>query len=378
MTEVIPLLEDLVAINSVNPDLVPGAAGEVAIAEFCAAFLRDRGFEVRRLEETAGRPSIVGRFKGRGGGRSLMFNGHIDTVSLAGYSGNPLEPKIVSDRLFGRGAFDMKSGVAAMLSAAAQASQRGLAGDIFVACVADEEYASRGTAEVLRHFSADAAIITEPSHLEVTLSHKGFIWFDVTVIGRSAHGSRPELGIDAIAKSGHFLVALESLGARLQQNPSHPILRSGSIHASLIAGGQELSSYPAHCQIGVERRTVPHETADAVEAELRQILSDLSRTVPDFAFELKPQLVRQPFEADPNAAIVTILMQSATRVLGRVPKIRGEPFWTDCALFQEANIPCLLFGADGGGAHAACEWTTVASVLQLTDILLATACEFCA
>src|SRR5215471_16217962 len=118
----------------------------------------------------------------------------------------------------------MKSGVAAMLNAAAQASQRGLAGDLLVACVADEEYASRGTAEVLRHFGADAAIVTEPSHLQVTLSHKGFVWFDITIIGRAAHGSRPELGIDAIAKSGHFLIALESLGTRLQQNPSHAIL----------------------------------------------------------------------------------------------------------------------------------------------------------
>jgi acetylornithine deacetylase len=378
MTEVIALLKALVAINSVNPDLVRGAEGEATIAEFCATFLRDRGFDVTRLEETPGRPSIVGRFKGRGGGKSLMFNGHVDTVSFSGYCGNPLAPRIVDDRLFGRGAFDMKSGVAAMLSAAAQASQRGLAGDILVACVADEEYASRGTAEVLRQFSADAAIVTEPSHLEVTLSHKGFVWFDICVIGRAAHGSQPEQGIDAIAKSGHFLVALESLGARLQHNPSHPILRSGSIHASLIAGGQELSSYPAECRIGVERRTVPHETADAVEAELRQILSDLSCTVPDFAFELKRQLVRQPFEADPNAAIVTTLLKSATRVLGHVPNIRGEPFWTDCALFQEANIPCLMFGADGGGAHAAREWTSVASVRQLTDILVATACEFCA
>jgi acetylornithine deacetylase len=377
MTEVIGILKDLVAINSVNPDLVHGAEGESAIAEFCAAFLRERGFEVTRLEETPGRPSIVGRFKGQGGGKSLMFNGHIDTVSLAGYSGNPLEPEIIGDRIFGRGAFDMKSGVAAMLNAAAQASQRGLAGDLLVACVADEEYASRGTAEVLRHFGADAAIVTEPSHLEVTLSHKGFVWFDITVIGRAAHGSRPELGIDAIAKSGHFLVALESLATRLQQNPSHAILHSGSIHASLIAGGQELSSYPAQCRIGVERRTVPHETADAVEAELRQILSDLGRTVPDFAFELRRQLVRHPFEADPNAAIVTTLMKSAASVLGHVPKIRGEPFWTDCALFQEANIACLMFGADGGGAHAEREWTTIASVQQLTDILFATACEFC-
>jgi acetylornithine deacetylase len=378
MSDEIALLRQLVAIESVNPDLVAGGAGETAIASFCSVWLSTHGFDVCRLEERPGRPSIVGRLRGRGGGRSLMFNGHIDTVAIDRYEGNPLDPRITDDKLFGRGSFDMKGGVAAMMVAAARARERKLSGDIIVACVADEEYASQGTEEVIRRFRADAAIVTEPSYLELTLAHKGFVWFEIIIGGRAAHGSRPDLGIDAIVKAGHFLVALEALARKLQQSPIHAVLHHGSIHASLIDGGQELSSYPAECRISLERRTVPGETPEAVEAELRQILEELSYTVVDFTFDLRRGLVRRPFEADPHSAIVTTLRGCAIPVLGQPPNIRGEPFWTDCALLQEANIPCLMFGADGGGAHAVTEWTSVTSVRKLTEILFATACEFCA
>jgi acetylornithine deacetylase len=377
MVDEIALLQSLVAINSVNPDLVAGAAGETAIADFCVAWLSRQGFEVFRLEERPGRPSVVGRLKGRGGGRSLMFNGHLDTVTVDHYEGDPLDPRIVGDRLHGRGSFDMKGGIAAMMVAAARTRQRELRGDVVVACVADEEYASTGTAEVIRHFSADAAIVTEPSDFDLILAHKGFIWFEINVEGRAAHGSRPELGIDAIVKAGHFLVALDALAETLRYSSSHAILHSGSIHASLIDGGQELSSYPAQCRIFVERRTVPGESPDSIEEELRQLLDKLSRSVPNFSFSLKRGLVRHPFEANPAASIVTTLSQCAASVLGQEPRIRGEPFWTDCALLQAANIPCLMFGAAGGGAHAVHEWTNVSSVRRLTEILFATACAFC-
>jgi acetylornithine deacetylase len=378
MTSAAELLKELVSINSVNPDLVPGAAGEGEIASFCAKWLAARGFEVHRLEERKGRPSVVGIAKGRGSGRSLMFNGHIDTVTLAGYEGDPLQPKVEGGRLFGRGSFDMKSGVAAMMVAAAGAAKRNLSGDILVACVADEEYASLGTAEVARRFKADAAIVTEPSHLELTLAHKGFVWFDVIVEGRAAHGSRPELGVDAIAKAGHFLVALEAYGQRLLASPGHPILRTGSVHASTIKGGEELSSYPAICRISLERRTIPGETATTVETELRGLLDSVAGAVPDFRYRLERGLDRVPFEAKAHEPIVVTLRKHATEALGATPKVRGEPFWTDCAILQEAGIPCLLFGADGAGAHAATEWATVESVETLARILERTAVEFCA
>ena len=357
---------------------MPGGAGETAIADFCSGWLGERGFEVHRLEERPGRPSIVGIARGSGGGRSLMFNGHIDTVTLAGYDGNPLDPVIGDDgRLYGRGSFDMKGGVAAMMIAAAHAKAQNLRGDVLVACVADEEYASSGTEEVARHFHPDAAIVTEPSHLELTIAHKGFVWFDVIVEGRAAHGSRPDLGVDAIAKAGKFLVALEAYDRRLRANPSHPILQSGSVHASMIGGGAEWSSYPARCRISLERRTIPGETPRSVQAELEAIIAGIADDDADFRAIVEVGLNRGPFEVAETEPVVATLDRAASRALGGKPPRRGEPFWTDCAILKDAGIPCVMFGADGAGAHAATEWTTVASVRALAGILAETAIEFC-
>jgi acetylornithine deacetylase len=371
------LLAQLVAINSVNPGLVPGAAGEGAIADFCQEWLGARGFEVHRLERRPGRPSVVGIARGSGGGRSLMLNGHYDTVTLEGYASDPLAASRRDGKLFGRGAYDMKSGVAAMLVAAEAAARAGLAGDLLVACVADEEHASIGTEEVAAQFRADAAVITEPTHLELTVAHKGFAWFEVVVHGHAAHGSRPDLGVDAIAKAGRFLVALEEWNRRLLAKPTHARLGSGSVHASLIQGGQELSSYPAECRIQLERRTVPGETGESVAAELRAILDRIGASDPEFRAEVRPGLVRQPFEIDEGEAVIETLSAAALRRLGRRPPLRSEPFWTDCAILADAGIPSVLFGASGGGAHAAEEWADEASVEALTDILFDTAVSFC-
>lgn len=377
MDDPMELLKALVSIDSVNPDLVPGGAGEGRIAAFCAGWLKERGFEAHVLEDVPGRPSVVGIARGSGGGRSLMFNGHIDTVSTASYDGDALAPVVRDGRLYGRGAFDMKSGVAAMMVAAARAKEKGVRGDILVACVADEEHASFGTEQVARRFRADAAIVTEPSHLELTLAHKGFVWFEVTVHGRAAHGSRPELGVDAIAKAGRFLTALEEYGDRLLASPTHPVLKSGSVHASLISGGEEVSSYPAECRITLERRTVPGETAEGVRAELQAILDGIGRADPGFRATLTQGLARQPFEEPESAPIVAALDAAAARRLGHPPARRGEPFWTDCAILRQAGMSCVMFGADGGGAHAASEWATVDSVERLADILTDTALDFC-
>ena len=374
----IELLKQLVSINSVNPDLVPGGAGEAAIGDFCSAWFAARGFEVHRVEEHPGRPSIVGIARGTGGGRSLMFNGHYDTVSIASYDGNALDPVIRDGRLYGRGSFDMKGGVAAMMVAAARAKAKGVRGDIIVTCVADEEYASFGTEEVAARFKADAAIVTEPSHLELTIAHRGFAWFDVTVHGRAAHGSRPELGIDAIAKAGKFLVALEDYDKRLRAKPTHALLKSGSVHASLISGGEEISSYPAECRISLERRTIPGETPQSVERELQAIIDGIAASDPDFRASIKAGLSRPPFEVAESEPVVVALNAAATQHLGRAPTLRGEPFWTDCAILQGAGIPCVMFGADGTGAHAATEWVSIESVEMLADILTAVAVEFCA
>lgn len=375
--ETVTLLQELVRIDSTNPDLVPGGAGEGAIAGFVATWLRDRGFEVHRLESRVGRPSIVAIAYGSGGGRSLMLNGHLDTVTLAGYDGDPLDPVIRGGKLFGRGSYDMKSGVAALMVAGAHAAAQPHAGDIVLALVADEEHASAGTSEALEHFTADAAIVVEPSELMVTLAHKGFVWFDVTVEGRAAHGSRPDLGVDAITKAGRFLVALDDLAKRLAAERPHPLLGAASVHASTIRGGEERSSYPASCTIAVEWRTLPGQDAASVEAELWSILDGIAVDDPEFHYRLVRGLERSPFEADRESPVVQSTLRIVEEVTGAPVEIRGEPFWTDCALYADAGIPVVLFGVAGAGAHAATEWVSLESVEIVTQVLMDLILDVC-
>ena len=373
----IAVTQQLIAIDSVNPDLVPGAAGEQEIAAWCAAWLARQGFEVHRLEDRPGRPSVVGIARGTGGGRSLMLNGHLDTVGVVGYDGDPFGGELQDGLIFGRGAFDMKCGLAAILVAAARASATGLAGDVIVTLVADEEFGSLGTEEVLRHYRADAAIVAEPSELCLTVAHRGFAWFEVELTGRAAHGSMPEQGVDAIAHAGLVLRALDGLRERLESAQAHPLLGHGTVRVSMITGGEDAATVAPSCTLTVERRTLPGEAPDAVEAELARLLERLAATTPEFAFRLTRLVARGAFEADPGWPIVLALSDNAERVLGVTPARRGEPFWTDAGLLHEAGIPCLLIGVRGGGAHADKEWAEVASVHRLTEILTGTITEFC-
>jgi acetylornithine deacetylase len=375
------LTRALIRIDSVNPDLVPGATGEAEIATFTKAWLTDRGFEVHTLEATPGRPTIVAIAKGTGGGDSIMLNGHLDTVSLASYENNEgLKDRISDGNIYGRGSFDMKSGVAAMMIVAhrAHTSTNGdHRGDTILALVADEEYASFGTEEVLAAgFTAQGAIVCEPMNLNITIAHRGFLWFEVDIVGKAAHGSRPELGIDAIVNAGKFLTQLGKHGEDLLKSEPHELLNTGSIHASTITGGEELSSYPALCTIGIERRTIPGETRESCTNQLTEILDRLKAEDPNFNYKLRVIFERPTFAVDPNTKIVTTLTQAFTQETKFQPVIRGEAFWTDAALLQAAGIPSVLFGVDGEGAHAATEWTTIQSLTTVTNVLESTITEF--
>ena len=305
------LAASLVAIDSVNPSLVPGGAGESEIAAFVAAWARDAGLEAELLESTPGRPSVVVRARGTGGGRTLLLCGHHDTVTVEGMA-DPHTPRVDGDRLHGRGAYDMKAGLAAALIACRDAAALGLAGDVVVAAVADEEHASIGIQEVLAHTSADAAIVTEPTELELVIAHKGFVWSEIEVTGRAAHGSRPHLGVDAIVKAGRVLTGLGALDAALAER-EHPLLGRPSLHASVIRGGEELSSYPARCTVGIERRTLPGETAADVERELSDLLEGCAAADPELEAAHRTLLVREPFEVPRDAEIVALVARRGGR-----------------------------------------------------------------
>ncbi|GAC1349149.1 MAG: ArgE/DapE family deacylase [Ktedonobacteraceae bacterium] len=377
MSETTELLRQLVAINSVNPDLVPDGPGEGEIARFVASWLESAGLEIELDEPEPGRPNVIGVVRGSGGGRSLMLNAHMDTVGVAGMV-RPHEPLITGNRLYGRGAYDMKGGLTSIMVAAARAKHLNLRGDVIVTAVSDEEYASIGTASVVKRWRADAAIVTEPTGLDVCIAHKGFVWLEVETMGTAAHGSLPELGVDAIVKMGKVLVELEELDRSLRAHPSHPLLRSGSVHASLIEGGLELSTYPDHCKLSVERRTVPGETRESVEAEIQAIFNRIAASDPDFRATLRITLVREPFEIREDEQIVRFVRQHTKTLLEHEPAIVSATGWMDSALLSAAGIPAVIIGPGGEGAHAVVEWSNLEQVEQCANILLNVIEEFCA
>ena len=367
--ELTDLARELVSIDSVNPDLVPGGAGEDEVSRFVAAWLERHGLEVERTEIAPGRWNVVGIARGSGGGRTLLLNGHLDTVGFAGMDA-PLEPRVEDGRLYGRGAYDMKTSVAAMLLAGARAVELGLRGDVVVTAVADEEVASIGSQAVAGTVRADAAIVTEPTEERVAIAHKGFVWLELETHGVAAHGSRADLGVDAIAKMGPLLTGIGELDRSLRAAPSHPLLGSGSLHASLVQGGVELSTYPDRCLVEAERRTIPGETPELVEAQLREIVDGVGD--PDLRADVRVTFVREPFEVDPAAEIVELVRRHSGG------EVAGAPFWADAALFSAAGIPTVMFGPVGEGAHADVEWVDLASAARCAETYVAVAAEFCA
>lgn len=370
---VIALLRDLVAIDSVNPALVPGARGEQAIARRIAEEMNASGLTVDVSEVAPGRPNVVGSLTGRAPGRSLMFCGHTDTVGVAGMS-DPFRPEIRDGRLYGRGAQDMKGGLAAMLSAARQIAEGGglAAGRLIVAAVVDEEHASIGSDALVTTWRADAAVVTEPTSLDIAIAHKGFQWIALDTYGRAAHGSRPLEGRDAILRMGRVLARLETLEKRLQEGPAHPLLGAASLHASIIQGGQELSSYPDRARLQFERRTLPGESSTVALSEAREILERLRNEDPEFDGEAQPMFGRDAYAIDAADPLPGVL-EAAARSVGCTPRRVGMTFWTDAAILGAAGIPSVLFGPGGEGLHSTEEYVFTDDVCRCRETLVSLA-----
>jgi len=373
--DTIELIARLVEIDSVNPALVPGGAGEGAIAAFLVEWAAANGLEAELLEATPGRPSVVVRARGRGEGGTLLLCGHTDTVNVEGMEA-PFAPRVEGDRLYGRGAYDMKASLAAALVACRDAATLDLAGDVVVAAVADEEHASIGVQEILETVRADVAIVTEPTEMALVIAHRGFVWSEVEVTGRAAHGSRPHLGVDAIVKTGPILTALGRLDDELHAR-RHPLLDRASVHASVIAGGEELSSYPGRCVVGIERRTLPGESAADVEAELERLLDACRAEDEALVVSRRTLLVREPFEMAPDSPVVTLVAGAVADTLGAPPVVEGASYWADAAFIAAAGIPTVIYGPSGEGAHALEEWVSLSDTEDVTRVLLDVARRVC-
>ena len=369
----------LVQINSINPTLAAGAPGEREIADFIAASLESIGLAAEIFEPEPGRTSVLGRLAGTGGGRSLMLNAHCDTVDVPGMA-EPFSGALRDGKLYGRGAYDMKGSLAAGMAAAKALVDSGtrLRGDVLIAAVADEEYGSLGTTDLIRRVKVDGAIVTEPTALRVCLAHKGYLWIEVEVAGRAAHGSKFEQGIDANMKMGQFLARLSVLERDLRARQPHPLVGPPSLHAAMLSGGSGLSTYAASSKVQIERRTIPGETEQQAVAEIQQIVDQLAAEDREFCAEVRPFFVRNPFEVAPTAAIVQAVDSAVAKVCGQPPAHFGDTPWMDAALLQEAGVETVVCGATGGGAHADVEWVELESVIRLAEILAETALTYCA
>ena len=375
--DAIALARALIQIDSRNPTLVPEAAGEDECARLLASVLDDWGFAVELSETPPGRPNVVARL-GPADTPALMLNGHLDVVGVDGMTHEPFAAEVRGNRIYGRGSADMKGGLAAICAAALEGVGSGAKRQILVTAVVDEEYESLGMRALLASgVSADAAIITEPTRLAICPAHRGFAWFDVSLRGRAAHGSRYDIGVDAITHAGLLLAELEQLERTRDSGARHPLLGRGSLHASKIHGGVGMSTYPEACDLAIERRTLPGESTEKAMAEIVDACARVKARHANFDAKVTLTTAQLPSEVPPDAPIVRRLRRALERE--NVPvRIEGFSAWTDAALLNEAGIPAICFGpGDISMAHAAEEFVPVEEIGLATRVLARVVREWC-
>ncbi|HEU4725643.1 MAG TPA: M20/M25/M40 family metallo-hydrolase, partial [Candidatus Eisenbacteria bacterium] len=344
------------------------------------AFIRDwltaQGVPAALEEAAPGRPNVVGTV-GTGTGRTLVLCAHIDTVGTAGMTIPPFEPRRENGRLYGRGAFDMKGGLAAVMTAGARLQQAwraapgGAPGTVLLALVADEEYTSLGADHFVAHHRADGCVLTEASGGELIVAHKGFVWLTVRTKGRAAHGSRWDLGASAIGPMARLVEAIEAFDRDTLRQRVHPLVGPASMHAAIIQGGVGISTYAPECTLRVERRTLPDETPEQTAREIRELAARVGVDA-----EVEIEFSRPALLCDPKAAVVDAMRGAITHVAGAAPKETGVWYWMDAAIFAAAGIPTVDYGPTGEGAHEAVEWVECASVERTADVLVEAARRF--
>ena len=375
--DAVALTRALTQIDSRNPTLSPDSSGESAIAHALGSLLSQWGFDVTLQESPPGRPNVIARI-GHPDSPALMFAGHLDTVGVEGMSHDPWAADKRDGRIYGRGSCDMKSGVAAMCVAALRAHETVKSvRQIIIAAVTDEEYESLGMrALVASGIRAEHAIITEPTRLAVCPAHRGFVWAEIDFRGRAAHGSRYDIGIDAIRHAALVLAELDAFESDVLATRTHPLLGHASLHASTISGGIGMSTYPDRCTLAIERRTLPGETTEAAVEEIRNACERVRARKPQLDATVRLLAAQAPSDVD-RAAPVVRMLETALAAEGMAAPVEGLSAWTDAAILNEAGIPAICFGpGDIGLAHAAEEYVPVREIEQATAILTRVASQW--
>ncbi len=369
---VLAALQELVRIPSVNPALAPGeGTGEGAIAAHVCRWFQQRGVRSWLEEAAPGRPNAVAQV-GSGSGPVLALCAHLDTVSTAGMTIPPFEPRMDGGRVYGRGSYDMKGGAAAILCAAAWLAKKALRGTVMAALVADEEYASIGARAFVAKHRADACILTEASEKQLIVAHKGFVWAEIVTRGKAAHGSRWDLGVSAIGKMGRIIAALERFDAEVLRARKHALVGPASQHCALVSGGEGLSTYSPECRLKIERRTLPGETPEQVIGELRDVVASCGEEA-----EITLLLERAPMVTSDESPIARITHAAIHEATGSAPAHSGVSYWMDAALFSAAGADTVNYGPSGAGAHEAVEWVDLNSVVTCARVLARAAEKYC-
>jgi acetylornithine deacetylase len=375
--DAVALARALIQIDSRNPTLAPDSPGEGDCARTLAGVLDDWGFVVQIVDAAPGRPNVIARM-GPEDAPALMLNGHLDVVGVEGMVHPPFSADLRGGRIYGRGSADMKGGLAAMCAAAATSADAQSERQVLITAVADEEYESLGMRALLAAgVRAEQAIITEPTRLAICPAHRGFAWFDVELIGRAAHGSRYDVGIDAITHAGLLLTELDRLEHTRGAGPTHPLLGRGSLHASKIHGGVGMSTYPERCSLAIERRTIPGESVQKATQEITDACARVKVNRPEFDARVTLSTAQLPSDVPVDAPVVRRLAGAVERE-GIPVSIEGLSAWTDAALLNEAGIPTVCFGpGDISLAHAAEEFVPVADIERATRVLARVVREWC-
>lgn len=364
-------LQQMTQIDSVNPGLAVDGVGEGAVAEWLYHTCIGLGLEVELQETAPNRPNVIARWAGNGRGKSILLTGHTDVVSVTNMEDAPFDGRIENGRLYGRGSYDMKGGLAAILGAieALKTARYQPEGDIWLGFVTDEEYLSIGTDALVQAIKPDAAILTEPTDMQLCIAHKGFAWLTLTTYGKAAHGSRYMDGIDAITHMQHLLKMISTLENEVFTDDTHPLLGRNSVHASLISGGLGLSTYPDQCSLQIEHRYLPDLHSREIVQLWQDEIDDLAKSVPNFKASVNLDFERPGYEIEREAPVVQTLHRAFSYVMQNEPTYMGMYAWLDSAILGRAGIPTVILGPGGTGAHAAVEYVNLQDVHDCAAII---------